>query len=67
MNNIVEFYKNELGIDLADLSHPISKKISSISDFSEIEKEIKKHHLRILGLALIDIKNYDENIYKIYQ
>lgn len=66
MNYIVQYYKNELGIDLTDLSHPISKKINSISEVSEKEKEIKKHHLRVLGLALIDIKNYDEDIYKTY-
>lgn len=66
MNYIVQYYKNELGIDLTDLSHPISKKINSISEVSVKEKEIKKHHLRVLGLALIDIKNYDEDIYKTY-
>lgn len=66
MKYIIEYYKNELGINLNDLSHPISKKISSISEVTEIEKEIKKHHLRDLGLALIEIKNYNENVYKTY-
>ena len=66
MKNIIEYYKNVLRIDLTDLSHPISKKINSINEFSKNEKEIKKHHLRILGLALIDIKNYNKDIYKKY-
>jgi hypothetical protein len=66
VKHIIEYYKNGLGIDLTDLSHPISKKISSISEVSEQEKIIKKHHLKILGLALIYIKNYNENIYKTY-
>lgn len=66
MEKIVQYYKEELGIDLNNLSHPISKKINSISEVSEIDREIKKHHLRILGLALMYIKSYDENIYKTY-
>lgn len=66
MKNIIKYYKNELGIDLEDLSHPISKIIKSISENTENEKEIKKHHLRELGLALIEIKNYNKDIYNTY-
>jgi hypothetical protein len=66
MKHIFEYYLNELGIDLTDLSHPISKKINSISEVSEKERKIKKHHLRVLSLSLIDIKNYNENIYETY-
>jgi hypothetical protein len=66
MNLIIEYYRDELGIDLTNLLHPISKKINSIVEVSEIEREIKKHHLRVLGLALMDIKNYDEKIYNTY-
>ena len=42
------------------------KSSEAISEVSERKREIKKHHLRVLGLALIDIKNYNENIYKTY-
>lgn len=66
MKYVTEYYKNELGIDLTDLSHPISFKINTILEYTDIEREIKKHHLKILGLALMDIKNHDEKIYKLY-
>jgi hypothetical protein len=66
MEHIIEYYKDELGIDLTNLSHPISKKINSIIEVSVSDREIKKHHLRVLGLALMDIKNYDKNIYQTY-
>lgn len=66
MKYILKYYRNELGIDLTDLSHPISKKINSLWEISERERKIKKHHLRVLGLGLICIKNFNENIYKTY-
>ena len=66
MNYIEQYYKNELGIDLTDLSHPISLKIKKILEYTDEEKKIKEHHLEVLGLALMDIKKYDEKIYKIY-
>lgn len=66
MKNIIEYYKNVLRIDLTDLSHPLSFKINTILEFSDIGREIKKHQLRTLGLALMLIKDYEENIYNTY-
>lgn len=66
MEKIIKYYKDILGIDLNDSQHPISSKINSIESSSEIDKKIKEHHLRILGLSLMCIKEYDENIYNYY-
>ena len=66
MKNIIYYFENELGIDLTDLSHPISCKINSINEVSELDKSIKKYQLKALGAALMEIRLYDESIYKIY-
>lgn len=66
MINILKYYKETLEIDLSDLSHPISSKINSIQSSSEIDQKIKEHHLRTLGLSLMDIKGFDETIYQFY-
>ena len=66
MEKIVKYYKEILGIDLTDLKHPIAEKIASLPSSSEIDQKIKEHHLRILGLSLMDIKEYDESIYEYY-
>jgi hypothetical protein len=66
MENIIRYYKDLLGIDLNDFSHPISIKINSITGNSSNDEKIKMHHLRELGLALLIIKNYDENVYHYY-
>jgi len=66
MEKIIKYYSEILGIDLTDINHPISKKISSIPSSSEIDQKIKEHHLRTLALSLMEIKEYDENIYKYY-
>lgn len=66
MNSLILYFKDELGIDLDDLSHPISKKINSIKEYSANEKGIKKHYFNVLGLALMKIKEYDDNIFKAY-
>lgn len=66
MEKIIRYYKEILGIDLTDLTHPIAEKIASLPSSSEIDQKIKEHHLRILGLSLMDIKEYDENIYEFY-
>ncbi len=49
-----------------DTQHPLVVKINSIPSATEDERKIKEHHLRTLGLSLIDIKKYDENIYNYY-
>ena len=66
MEKIIKYYKEILGIDLTDLKHPITEKIASLPSSSEIDQKIKEHHLRILGLSLMDIKEYDEKIYEYY-
>ncbi|MCH7827651.1 MAG: hypothetical protein IIC75_06750 [Bacteroidetes bacterium] len=66
MKNILKYYKETLEIDLSDLTHPISAKINSIPYSSKIDQKVKEHHLRIFGLSLMDIKDYDENIYDFY-
>ncbi len=66
MEKIIIYYKEVLGIDLTDLQHPITEKIDSLPSSSEIDQKIKEHHLRTLGLSLMDIKEYDEKIYEYY-
>lgn len=66
MEKIILYYKEILGIDLANLSHPISKKINSLTSLSDKDRKINEHHLRTLALALFDIKEYSEEIYKTY-
>ena len=66
MKNIINYYQNELGINLKDLSHPISNKINSINEVSELDKSIKKHQLKALGVALMELRLYDDTLYKIY-
>lgn len=62
----VETYYRSLGIDLTDLNHPISKLISEIPSRTKIQQDSTKLYLQVLGLALMDIKEYDKKIYKIY-
>lgn len=66
MKNIFYYYKETLGIDLSDLTHPISSKINSIPYSNDIDQKIKKHHLITFGNSLMDIKAYDEKIYNFY-
>ncbi len=66
MEKIIVFYKNTLGIDLTDLEHPIAKKINSLDSSTEIERKVKKFHLEILGISLMEIMQYDLNIYNYY-
>ncbi|WP_349352024.1 MULTISPECIES: hypothetical protein [unclassified Flagellimonas] len=66
MEKILKFYRDLLGIDLNDSAHPIVQKINSIPSSSKRDREIKEHHLRILGLSLMDIKDYDKSIYEYY-
>ena len=65
MENIIAYYQS-LGIDLNNLNHPISKLISTAKDTNEIEKKQIEQKLRLIGLALMDIKSYDQNIYNFY-
>lgn len=62
----VETYYRNLGIDLDDLNHPISKLIKYIPSKTEIQQTNTKLYLQVLALALMDIKHYDKKIYKIY-
>lgn len=66
MEKILKYFRDLLGINLNDPSHPIAQKIHSIPSSSKQDREIKEHHLRILGLSLIDIKEYNQSIYEYY-
>lgn len=66
MENIIEFYKNRLEIDLNNLKHPISMTVSLAMSTHEFDQQVLKQKLRILGLALMNIKEHDEEIYKFY-
>lgn len=66
MENIIKYYRDILKIDLNDFNHPISKKINSIPSSSKRDRDIKKHHLRVLALSLMGIKDFDETIYNYY-
>ena len=67
MDKIIIYYRDLLGIDLNDSTHPIAQKINSIDSSTTREREIKEHHLRTLGLSLMDIKEYDSSIYDYYK
>lgn len=66
MKNIIEFYKNDLGIDLNNLKHPISMMVSLTISNHEFDQQVLKHKLQVLGLALMDIKEHDEALYSFY-
>lgn len=66
MEKIKKYYRDILGIDLSNLSHPISKRIALLTNLSEDNREINEHHLMALGVALFDIKRHDEVIYNGY-
>ena len=66
MEKIIKYYREILGIDLTNLEHPIAKKIASLPSSLKIDQKIKEHHLQILGLSLMDIKEYNEKIYEYY-
>lgn len=65
MEYIQSFYKN-IGIDLEDLEHPISQMINKIPTQGKIQQKSSKLYLKVLGLALMDIKDYDKKIYRKY-
>lgn len=65
MDKIIPYYES-LGIDLHDLKHPISQLIYLAEKTSGIEKKQIKQKLRMIGLALMDIQDYDQNIYIFY-
>jgi hypothetical protein len=66
MEYIQSYYKN-IGINLEDLEHPISRMINEIPTKTKIQQESSKLYLKVLGLALIDIKEYDKKIYRKYR
>jgi hypothetical protein len=65
MTTIEIFYSN-LGFNLKDLSHPISKIINELESKNELGKKLDEFFLKSLGLALVDIKEFDKKVYKIY-
>lgn len=65
MKHLQSYYKR-IGIDLENLKHPISRMINEIPAKSKIQQESAKLYLKVLGLALIDIREYDKKIYKKY-
>ena len=65
MEHLQSYYKS-IGIDLENLKHPISRMIKEIPAKSKIQQESTKLYLKVLGLALIDIREYDKKIYKKY-
>ena len=66
MEKIMTFYASLIGIDLKNLEHPISQLISLANQTNGIEQKQIKQKLRMIGLALIDIKDYDKTIYDFY-
>lgn len=66
MEKITVYYESILGIDLNNLNHPISKLIFLAKKTTGIEEKQIKQKLRIIGLALMNIKDYDQNIYNFY-
>ena len=65
MEKITIYYKS-LGIDLNNLNHPISKLITLAKSTTGIEQKQIEQKLRLIGLALMDIKDFDQNIYDFY-
>jgi hypothetical protein len=65
MEKIIAFYES-LGIALNDLNHPISQLISLAIEKEGIEKKQIEQKLMMLGLALMNINDYDQNIYDFY-
>jgi len=66
MDKITAYYNTRLGVDLGNLNHPISKLIHQANNTTGIQKKQIQQKLRMLGLALMDIKAYDKNIYDFY-
>ncbi|MGW1456494.1 hypothetical protein ACWBC2_16025 [Salegentibacter agarivorans] len=66
MKDIITYFKVYLGIDLNNPDHPIAQKINSIPISDPTDQKIKEHHLRILGLSLMDIKDNDAEAYEYY-
>ena len=66
MKNIIRYYKDNLGIDLNNLKHPISMLINLAMTSHEFDQKTLEHKLRTLGLALMDIKEYDDELYTFY-
>ncbi|OIQ21822.1 MAG: hypothetical protein BM557_03240 [Flavobacterium sp. MedPE-SWcel] len=66
MESIIKYFKDNLKIDLSDLSHPISSKINSIYTAEQIERNQTLNYLMTLGLSLEDIKEHDKSIYNHY-
>lgn len=66
MEKITAYYESILGIDLNNLNHPISQLISLAKKTTGIEEMQITQKLMMLGLALMDIKDYDQNVYNFY-
>jgi hypothetical protein len=65
MKYITAYYTN-LGIDLNDLDHPISKLIHEHPSKTHVQQQSIKLQLKSLGLALMDIREYSKSVYKKY-
>jgi len=66
MDKIIPYYRDRLGIDLENLEHPISKLVDVALRISGLEQIVVKQRLRMIGLALMEIKDYDANLYEFY-
>lgn len=66
MDKIIPYYRDWLGIDLENLEHPISKLVDIALRVSGLEQIVVKQRLRMIGLALMEIKDYDINLYEFY-
>lgn len=66
MEKIITYYESVIGMDLNNLNHPISQLISLAKKATGIEEMQIKQKLMMLGLALMNIKDYDKNIYNFY-
>lgn len=66
MEKITAYYHSILGVDLKNLAHPISNLIFRANRTTGIEQKQIKQKLRMIGLALMEIKDYDLRIYNFY-
>ena len=65
MKYITAYYTN-LGINLNDLDHPISKMIHGLPSRTEVQQQSIILQLKSLGLALMDIRGHSKSVYKKY-
>lgn len=66
MDKIITYYRDRLGIDLENIQHPISKLVDIALRVSGLEQIVVKQRLRMIGLSLMEIRDYDASLYEFY-